>query len=89
MSGRMWGFRGKRIEGRGRSEPWARTDDLSVSPYSADAEVIFPARRYTMKVQYDPTRDLLHVWLPAPGTTAARTETVSPSCMRISVAGRC
>ncbi len=31
-----------------------------------------------MKVEYDPTRDLLCVWLAAPATTAARTETVSP-----------
>jgi uncharacterized protein YuzE len=31
-----------------------------------------------MKVEYDPARDLLYLWLAAPGTTAARTETVSP-----------
>ena len=31
-----------------------------------------------MKVEYDPARDLLYLWLRAPGTTAATTETVSP-----------
>ncbi|MCS3939534.1 uncharacterized protein YuzE [Salinibacter ruber] len=31
-----------------------------------------------MKVEYDPARDLLYLWLAAPGTAAARTETVSP-----------
>lgn len=31
-----------------------------------------------MKVEYDPTRDLLYLWLAVPGTAAARTETVSP-----------
>ena len=31
-----------------------------------------------MKIEYDPMRDLLHLWFGAPGETAARTETVSP-----------
>ena len=31
-----------------------------------------------MKVEYDPARDLLYLWLRAPGTTAATPETVSP-----------
>lgn len=31
-----------------------------------------------MKVEYDPTRDLLYLWLRAPGTTAASTKTVAP-----------
>lgn len=31
-----------------------------------------------MKVEYDPVRDLLYLWLRPPGTTAAATETVSP-----------
>jgi uncharacterized protein YuzE len=31
-----------------------------------------------MKVEYDPTRDLLYLWLAAPGTTAASTNVVSP-----------
>jgi Uncharacterized conserved small protein len=31
-----------------------------------------------MKVEYDPARDLLYLWLRPPGTTAAATETVSP-----------
>lgn len=31
-----------------------------------------------MKVEYDPARDLLYLWLRPPGTTAAATKTVSP-----------
>ena len=31
-----------------------------------------------MKVEYDPTRDLLYLWLAAPGTKAASTKIVSP-----------
>ena len=31
-----------------------------------------------MKVEYDPTRDLLYLWLAAPGTKAASTETIAP-----------
>jgi uncharacterized protein YuzE len=31
-----------------------------------------------MKVEYDPARDLVYLWLATPGTAAARTETVSP-----------
>ena len=31
-----------------------------------------------MKVEYDPTRDLLYLWLATPGTTAASTKVVSP-----------
>jgi uncharacterized protein YuzE len=31
-----------------------------------------------MKVEYDPARDLLYLWLATPGTAAVRTETVSP-----------
>ena len=30
-----------------------------------------------MKVEFDPARDVLYVWLGAPGTKAARTEIVS------------
>ena len=30
-----------------------------------------------MKVEFDPVRDVLYVWLGAPGTKAARTEIVS------------
>ena len=31
-----------------------------------------------MKVEYDPPRDLLYLWLAAPGTKAASTKIVSP-----------
>jgi uncharacterized protein YuzE len=31
-----------------------------------------------MRVEYHPTRDLLYIWFGAPGTKAARTETVMP-----------
>ncbi len=31
-----------------------------------------------MKVEYDPIRDVLYLWLAAPGTTAASTTVVSP-----------
>lgn len=31
-----------------------------------------------MKVEYDPARDLLCLWLRPPGTTAASTKTVAP-----------
>ena len=31
-----------------------------------------------MKVEYDPTRDLLYLWLATPGTTAASTKVVPP-----------
>ena len=31
-----------------------------------------------MKIEYDPTHDLLYIWFGAPGTKAARTETVMP-----------
>lgn len=31
-----------------------------------------------MKVEYDPTRDLLYLWLATPGTKAASTKVVSP-----------
>jgi len=31
-----------------------------------------------MKVEYDPTRDVLYLWLAAPGTKAASTTVVSP-----------
>ena len=31
-----------------------------------------------MKVEYDPTRDLLYLWLAPPGTEAASTTVVSP-----------
>ena len=31
-----------------------------------------------MKIEYDPVRDLLYIWLGAPGEKAARTETVAP-----------
>ncbi len=30
-----------------------------------------------MKVEYDPKRDLLYLWLKAPGTKASRTETIT------------
>lgn len=32
----------------------------------------------SMKVEYDPQRDLLYIWFGIPGTHAARTETVAP-----------
>lgn len=31
-----------------------------------------------MKVEYDPERDVLYLWLAAPGTKAASTERISP-----------
>jgi len=31
-----------------------------------------------MKVEYDPLRDLLYIWLGAPGEKAARTERIAP-----------
>ena len=31
-----------------------------------------------MKVEYDPKRDLLYLWLKAPGTKATRTKTIAP-----------
>lgn len=31
-----------------------------------------------MKVEYDPTRDVLYLWLAAPGTTAVSTKKISP-----------
>lgn len=31
-----------------------------------------------MKIEYDAARDLLYVWFGAPGTKAARTETITP-----------
>jgi len=31
-----------------------------------------------MKVEYDPARDLLYVWLGIPGEKAVKTETVAP-----------
>ena len=31
-----------------------------------------------MKIEYDPIRDLLYLWLREPGTKAARTITVIP-----------
>ncbi len=31
-----------------------------------------------MRIEYDPARDLLYIWLSAPGTRAARTDTVAP-----------
>ena len=31
-----------------------------------------------MKIEYDPVRDLLYIWLGIPGEKAARTETVTP-----------
>ena len=31
-----------------------------------------------MKIEYDPTRDLLYIWFGTPGEKAARTETVTP-----------
>ena len=31
-----------------------------------------------MKVEYDPIRDLLYLWLATPGTKAASTKVVSP-----------
>ena len=31
-----------------------------------------------MKIEYDPLRDLLYIWLSIPGEKAARTETVTP-----------
>jgi len=31
-----------------------------------------------MKIEYDPTRDLLYVWFGSPGEKAAKTETVVP-----------
>lgn len=31
-----------------------------------------------MKVEYDPKRDLLYLWLAHPGTPFARTEVLSP-----------
>lgn len=31
-----------------------------------------------MKLEYDPTRDLLYIWFGTPGEKAARTETVTP-----------
>jgi len=31
-----------------------------------------------MKVEYDPVRDLLYIWLGVPGRKAARTDTVTP-----------
>ncbi|NCO33862.1 MAG: hypothetical protein AUJ92_03285 [Armatimonadetes bacterium CG2_30_59_28] len=31
-----------------------------------------------MKIEYDPTRDLLYVWFAQEDTIAARTETVAP-----------
>jgi uncharacterized protein YuzE len=31
-----------------------------------------------MKMEYDPTRDLLYIWFGVPGTKAAQTETVTP-----------
>jgi uncharacterized protein YuzE len=31
-----------------------------------------------MKVEFDPARDVMYVWLATPGTKAARTEVVSP-----------
>jgi len=30
-----------------------------------------------MKIEYDSEHDLLYIWLAAPGTKAARTETIS------------
>ena len=30
-----------------------------------------------MKVEYDPKRDLLYLWLKTPGTKATRTETIA------------
>lgn len=31
-----------------------------------------------MKVEYDPGRDLLYLWLKAPGTKATRTKRIAP-----------
>ena len=31
-----------------------------------------------MKIEYDPTRDLLYIWFGVPGEKAAKTETVVP-----------
>ena len=34
-----------------------------------------------MKIEYDPARDLLYLWLGKPGTKAAETVTVSPGIL--------
>jgi len=31
-----------------------------------------------MKIEFDPSRDLMYVWFSEPGKKAARTETVAP-----------
>lgn len=31
-----------------------------------------------MKIEYDPTRDLLYIWFAEPGTKAAETKTITP-----------
>lgn len=31
-----------------------------------------------MKIEYDPVRDLLYIWLGTPGEKAAKTETIVP-----------
>ncbi len=31
-----------------------------------------------MRIEYDSARDLLYVWMSAPGTRSARTETLAP-----------
>jgi uncharacterized protein YuzE len=31
-----------------------------------------------MRIEYDPARDLLYVWMSVPGTRSTRTETLAP-----------